>query len=138
MYLTSSATSRKLIGTRMRPEPDTPNRAVSRRAELWLTIATRSPTPMPERVEPGGHRPGPLGHLAVGDRAPRLGRLVGLVDDAVAVGVEQLGAAEEVVDGQRNLHGANAIRSASTRGERERPRPVALDDEGERRAAAAR
>ncbi len=47
MYLTSSATSRKLIGTRTRPDPLTPNSAVSRRAELWLTMATRSPTPMP-------------------------------------------------------------------------------------------
>ena len=91
MYLTSSAARRKLIGTRMRPEPDTPNRAVSRRDELWLTIATRSPTPMPELVEPGGDRPGPLGDLAVGQGAPRLGRLVGLVDDRRAVGVDQLG-----------------------------------------------
>ena len=64
MYLTSSATSRKLIGTRIRPEPDTPNSAVSSRAELCDTIATRSPTPMPERVEPGRHRPRPARHLA--------------------------------------------------------------------------
>ena len=47
MYLTSSATRRKLIGTSTRPEPLTPNSAVSNRAELWLTMATRSPTPMP-------------------------------------------------------------------------------------------
>ena len=34
MYFTSSATSRKLIGTSTRPEPLTPNRAVSNRAEF--------------------------------------------------------------------------------------------------------
>ncbi len=52
MYLTSSATSRKLIGTSTRPDPETPNNAVSSRAELWLTIATRSPTPMPNASSP--------------------------------------------------------------------------------------
>ena len=52
MYFTSSATRRKLIGTRMRPDPDTPNSAVSRRDELWLTIATRSPTPIPSSSRP--------------------------------------------------------------------------------------
>ena len=36
----------------MRPEPETPNSAVSRRAELWLTMATRSPTPMPSASSP--------------------------------------------------------------------------------------
>ncbi len=70
----------------------------------------------PERVEAGCETPGALGHVAVRDRAPRLGGLVDLVDDCRAVGVEQLGPAEEVVDGERNLHGANAIRLASTRG----------------------
>ena len=69
-----------------------------------------------ERVEAGRERPRPLGHVAVRDRAPRLGGLVGLVDDGRAVGVEQLGPAEEVVDRQRNLHGVNAIRSPSTPG----------------------
>ena len=43
MYSTSAAASRKLTGTRMRPLPLTPKKAVSRRAEFWLTIATRSP-----------------------------------------------------------------------------------------------
>ena len=52
MYLTSSATSRKLIGTRTRPDPDTPNRAVSSRAELCDTIATRSPCAMPRASRP--------------------------------------------------------------------------------------
>ena len=58
-----------------------------------------------EGVEPGRHRLGAAGHLAVRDRAPRFGRLIGFVDDRHAIGVEQLGAADEIVDGQRNLHG---------------------------------
>jgi hypothetical protein len=44
-----------LIGTRIRPDPDTPNSAVSSRAELWLTIATRSPTPMPSASSPAAN-----------------------------------------------------------------------------------
>ena len=40
------------MGTRMRPEPLTPNSAVSRRAEFWLTMATRSPTAMPSASRP--------------------------------------------------------------------------------------
>jgi hypothetical protein len=36
-----------LIGTSTRPEPHTPKNDVSRRAELWLMIATRSPTSIP-------------------------------------------------------------------------------------------
>jgi hypothetical protein len=47
MYATSSALSRKLIGTTMRPYALTPKNDVSKRAELWLTIATRSPCPTP-------------------------------------------------------------------------------------------
>ena len=47
MYSTSSGRSRKLTGTSTRPEPLTPKNEVSSRALLWLTIATRSPTPMP-------------------------------------------------------------------------------------------
>ena len=39
---------------------------------------------MPERVEPGGLGPGQLGHPAVGELAPRRGRLVGLVDHPLA------------------------------------------------------
>ena len=35
------------MGTSTRPDPLTPNSAVSNRAELWLTIATRSPTAIP-------------------------------------------------------------------------------------------
>ena len=70
-----------------------------------------------ERVEPGRHRPGPRGHLAIRDRSPRLGRLIRLVDDRRPIGIDQFGAAEEVVDGERNLHGREPIR----------PRPPAAD-----------
>ena len=52
MYSTSAAARRKLIGTRMRPEPDTPKNDVSSRAELCDTMATRSPGPMPRRSNP--------------------------------------------------------------------------------------
>jgi hypothetical protein len=47
MYRTSSAVRRKLIGTTVRPKPLTPQKAVSRRPALGLTIATRSPWPTP-------------------------------------------------------------------------------------------
>ena len=47
MYFTSSGRSRKFTGTSTRPEPATPKNDVSSRALLWLTIATRSPTPIP-------------------------------------------------------------------------------------------
>ena len=66
----------------MRPEPETPNSAVISRAELWLTIGDPFADADPEGVESGGDRPGPLGHLGVGQRAPRRRRLVRLVDDA--------------------------------------------------------
>jgi hypothetical protein len=41
-----------LIGTSTRPEPLTPKKLVSKRAELWLTIATRSPTAIPSASRP--------------------------------------------------------------------------------------
>ncbi len=47
MYFTSSGRSRKFTGTITRPEPATPKNDVNNRALLWLTIATRSPTPRP-------------------------------------------------------------------------------------------
>ena len=47
MYFTSSGESRKLIGTSTRPKPVTPKNAVSSRALLCETMATRSPNPMP-------------------------------------------------------------------------------------------
>ncbi len=43
MYSTSGGARRKFTGTRMRPLPLTPKKLVSRRAEFWLTTATRSP-----------------------------------------------------------------------------------------------
>ena len=52
MYSTSARASRKLTGTRIRPHPDTPKNEVSSRAELWETMATRSPGPMPRRSSP--------------------------------------------------------------------------------------
>ena len=49
MYCTSSARSLKLIGTRIRPEPVTANRAMSILAAFGDTIATRSPGATPSR-----------------------------------------------------------------------------------------
>ena len=71
MYSTSGGARRKLTGTRMRPLPLTPKKLVSSRAEFWLTTATRSPWPMPERVEPGGLGPRPLGDLRATSARPR-------------------------------------------------------------------
>jgi hypothetical protein len=59
--------------------------------------------------------------------------LVGLVDDADAVGVEQLGAAEEVVDGQRDFHGTS-LRA----GARSAAKDGCVRRGGRARAAAAR
>ncbi len=63
----------------------------------------------PERVEPGGLRPRPFGHLAPGELAPGGGRLVRFVDHPDPIGVDQLGPAQEVVDRERNLHVADGI-----------------------------
>ena len=52
MYSTSGGASRKLTGTRMRPLPLTPKKLVSSRAEFWLTMATRSPWPIPSASSP--------------------------------------------------------------------------------------
>ena len=59
----------------------------------------------PHRVECRGLSPGTFRHLGVRDRSPRLGRLCRLVDDCLAVRIDQLGAAEEVVDRECDLHG---------------------------------
>ena len=99
-----------MIGTSTRPDPDTPNSAVSKRAEFWLTIATRSPVPMPSASSPAAIARRPRGHFAIRDRAPRRRGLVGFVDDGRAIGIDEFGAAEEVVDGERNLHGREPIR----------------------------
>ena len=104
MYAISSALSRKLIGTRTRPQPLTPKNDVNSRAEFCETIAMRSPARDAERVEAGRLRPRPPGDLAPGHRAPRRCRLVGFVDDPVPVAVDELGPVEEVVDGQRHAH----------------------------------
>ena len=57
-----------------------------------------------ELVEAGGDRSRPFGDLGVGERAPRGCRLIRLVDDAGAARVEELGPAQEVVDGQWDEH----------------------------------
>ena len=63
----------------------------------------------PQGVESGGDRPGPAGHLGVRQRAPRRRRLIRLVDDADPIRVEQLGPAQEVVDGQRDMHRGRTV-----------------------------
>ena len=60
MYSTSAGARRKLIGTRMRPQPHTPKNEVSRREALWETMATRSPRPDPQPVQAGRLGPGPV------------------------------------------------------------------------------
>ena len=61
--------SRKLTGTSTRPSPQTPKNDVSRRALLWLTTATRSPT---ADAEPSSRRLAArqLGDLGVGQARP--------------------------------------------------------------------
>ena len=81
--------------------PETPKKLVSSRAEFWVTTATRSPGADPERVEAGRLGASAPADLGVRRASPRRGRLIGLVDDADSVGIQLLGAAEEVVDGQR-------------------------------------
>ena len=48
----------------MRPQPDTPKNEVSSLDELWETMATRSPGPMPSAVESCRLGPGPAGQPA--------------------------------------------------------------------------
>ena len=50
---------------------------------------------------------GAAADLGVGDGVPRRCRLVRLVDERDAVGVDGAGPAQEVRDRQGNLHGAN-------------------------------
>ena len=109
MYSTSSGARRKLTGTRMRPLPLTPKKLVSSRAEFWLTTATRSPWPIPSASSPAACARARSRDLTPRELAPGGGRLVRLVDHSDPVGVDQLGAAQEVVDGERNLHGADGI-----------------------------
>ena len=56
-------------------------------------------------VEACGDLSGPVGDVRVGECAPGRCGLVGLVDDADSVGVDLLGASEEIVDGQGDMHG---------------------------------
>ena len=73
------------------------------------------PHPDPEGVERGGLGASPLGHLAVGQRAPGGRRLIGLVDDPDPVAVDQLGPVQEVVDRQGHLHrGTPPVAARST------------------------
>ena len=105
MYPISSAFRRKLIGTSTRPYADTPKNDVSRRAELCETIATRSPAATPSASRPGGLGPGEARDLGPGELAERFRGLVGLVDDADAIAVDELGPLDEVEHGQRYTHG---------------------------------
>ncbi len=65
---------------------------------MWDTTATRSPGPIAEPVEPGRLGPGPVGQLGEGQWRPRLGRLVGLVDEGDPLRVGRRGAVEERPD----------------------------------------
>ncbi len=47
MYSISAGARRKLIGTRIRPHPETPKNEVSSRAEFCEITATRPPTGTP-------------------------------------------------------------------------------------------
>ena len=55
-------------------------------------------------VEPGGLRPGQLGHPAVGQRPERRCRLVRLVEHADAVAIDERRPLDLVPYGQRNMH----------------------------------
>ncbi len=103
------------MGTSTRPQPLTPKKALSSRAELCDTIATRLADADAERVEPGGLRPGAPCQLGEGEVGPGRCRLVGLVDHGHPVRVDGDGAVEEVADGQRHLHGAPPGRFAALR-----------------------
>ena len=93
-----------MTGTSTRPEPATPKNDVSSRALLWLTTATRSPTPMPSSSSLAACRRGEGAHLGVRQVAQRRGGLVGLVDDAGPVAVDLHGAVDEVGDAERDVH----------------------------------
>ena len=104
MYWTSSKESRKLTGTSTRPKPHTPKNAVKRRALLWDTKATRSPTSRPSWSCLAAIAAGELAHPCIADVAQGFGRLVRLVRQADAVGVDRSRAVQEVVDTERDDH----------------------------------
>ena len=128
---TSSAASRKLTGTQIRPEPLTRRRTtVSSRAELCDTIATRSPWPDAEPVERRRPGPGPArASSRVGERRPSDGAgWSGSSTNADAVGVDGHGPAQEVADGQRNLHGPNPTARCRSRPAERAPGRVGTGD----------
>ena len=92
----------------MRPDPLTPKNDVMQSGAVLahdgdsLTLADAEP------IEAGGLGASELGHPLVGELAPRLGGLVGLVDQTDAVAVNELGAPDEVDNSQRNLHAGNS------------------------------
>ncbi len=104
MYLTSSATSRKLIGTNTRPLPLTPNKAVKQSSRVVADDGDPLADADPHGVERCRLGPGSRGHIGVCDGAPRLRRLCRFVDDRVAMRIDLLGASEEIVDGECDLH----------------------------------
>src|SRR5262249_18179138 len=61
--------------------------------------------PGPEAIQAGGLGTSQRGKAGVRHRLARRSGLVGLVDDSHTAAVDELGALDEVVDGQRNLHG---------------------------------
>ena len=91
---------------------------MSSRAELWLTIATRSPTPMPSSSRPA----------AIALARSAISRYVIVPHDSAGwsgsstiadpIGVDELGSPEEVVDRECHLHAATeASESSATRRE---------------------
>ena len=70
--------------------------------------ATRPPTGTPSSIQPGGLGAGVRRHLAVGEFAQTRRGLIGLVDDGDPVGIDLLGAVEEVANGQRVVHGSTS------------------------------
>ena len=56
-------------------------------------------------VETGGLGSGPNGQISEGERPPRLGGLVGFVDDGDPVWVGNCGPVEEIPDIELDVHG---------------------------------
>ena len=104
MYSISARLSRKLIGTSTRPQPLTPKNEVSSRAEFCETTATRPPTGTPSWSSRAACARALAAISPVGQLAQARRRLVRLVDDPDPVGVDVLGAVQEVPDGQRVVH----------------------------------
>ena len=106
MYWTSSALSRKLIGTIDAPvaghrEQGDEEPCAVLRDDRHPLAGTDT-----EGVEAGGHGPGGLGDVPPGQPPPAVGGLVRLVDHTDAVAVDVLGAIEEVEDVERVFIGS--------------------------------